>query len=229
MAGEDVVLTAVVTNYGPDAAPDNTVTVGIPGGTDYVSDDGGCTLDAGVLTCAGAGMALNGVRTINVTVTVPSDIAEGADLGPLIAYVQTTGDQGANDNGDTVTIDNAFVHRVANLAVVKSGPDGIDPLVVAGDTDGYDYTLTVSTVGPSDAGFTIADTLATGLTFQTLGSDPACTADGQDVTCGSTIVGNGAAQTSPSTCSWIRPLRSRSSKTQRPSPSLQTEPKTRRC
>ena len=82
----------------------------------------------------------------------------------------------------------------ANLAVVKSGPDGIDPLVLAGDTNGYDYTLTVSTVGPSDAGFTIADTLATGLTFQTLGSDPACTADGQDVTCGGTIVGNGAAQ-----------------------------------
>src|SRR5689334_22989953 len=65
VAGNHVTLTAVVTNYGPDAAPDNTVTIGIPNGTSYVSDDSGCT-GTGVLTCAGGSLAANDSRTVNV-------------------------------------------------------------------------------------------------------------------------------------------------------------------
>ena len=183
IAGNSVTLTATVNNYGPDAAPDNTVTIGIPGGTDYVSDDGSCT-GTSVLTCAG-GAGANDSRTVKVTIKVHSDVAEGANLGPLNAYVQTTGSEGTDDNSDNATITDAFVHRIANLAVVKAGPDGIDPnLVVAGDDNGYDYTITVSTAGPSDTGYLVHDTLADGLTFDS--SDAGCSASGQDVTCAGT-------------------------------------------
>jgi hypothetical protein len=193
IAGSNVTLTATVTNYGPDDAPDNTVTIGIPGGTDHVSDDGGCT-GAGVLTCAGGSLANGDSRTIKVILKVHSDIAEGANLGPLNAYVQTTGSEGTDDNSNNGTIANAYVHRIANLAIVKSGPDGIDPnLVVAGDDDGYDYTIMVSTAGPSDTGYLVHDTLADGLSFDS--SDAGCSAVGQDVTCGGTIAAGDDPQT----------------------------------
>src|SRR4051812_32972540 len=150
VAGNNVTLTATVTNYGPDAAPDNTVTIGIPGGTNYVSNDSSCT-GTGVLTCAGGALATSRSRTINVIIKVQSNIAQGANLGPLNAYVQTTGGEGSNTHSDSASITNAYVHRIANIAVVKAGPDGIDPnLIVAGDNGGYDYTITVSTAGPSD-------------------------------------------------------------------------------
>ena len=192
-AGSNATLTATVTNYGPDAAPDNTVTIGIPGGTDYVSDDGGCT-GTGVLTCAGGSLANGDSRTINVIIKVHSDIAQGGNLGPLNAYVQTTGSEGTDDNSNAGTIQNAYAHRIANLAIVKAGPDGINPdLVVAGDDNGYDYTITVSTAGPSDTGYLVHDTLADGLTFDS--SDAGCSAVGQDVTCGGTITAGDSPQT----------------------------------
>jgi uncharacterized repeat protein (TIGR01451 family) len=185
VAGNNVTLTATVTNYGPDAAPDNTVTIGIPGGTNYVSNDSSCT-GTGVLTCAGGALAASGSRTINVIIKVQSNIAQGANLGPLNAYVQTTGGEGSNTHSDSASITNAYVHRIANIAVVKAGPDGIDPnLIVAGDNGGYDYTITVSTAGPSDTNYVVHDTLADGLTFDS--SDAGCSAVGQDVSCGGTI------------------------------------------
>ncbi len=193
IAGNNVTLTGIVTNYGPDAAPDNNVTINVPNGTSYVSDDSGCT-GTGVLTCAGGSLAANDSRTINVTIHVHSDIAEGANLGPLDAFVQTTGGEGSDDNSNNAQITDAIVHRVANLAIVKAGPDGIAPnLVVAGDSNGYDYTITVSTAGPSDTGYVVHDTLADGLTFDS--SDAGCSAVGQNVSCGGTIAAGAASQT----------------------------------
>jgi len=192
VAGNTVTLTATVMNYGPDAAPDNTVTIGIPNGTDYVSDDGGCA-GSSVLTCAGGSLAFNGSRTINVIIKVHSDVAEGADLGPVNAYVQTTGGEGANINSNNAAITNAKVHRIANVAIVKAGPNGIAPLVVAGANGGYDYTITVSTAGPSDTGYLVHDTLATGLTF--VSSDAGCSAIGQTVTCGGAIAASDGPKT----------------------------------
>jgi uncharacterized repeat protein (TIGR01451 family) len=192
-AGSNATLTATVTNYGPDEAPDNTVTIGIPGGTDYVSDDGGCT-GTGVLTCVGGSLANGASRAISVIVKVHSDIAEGGNLGPLNAYVQTTGGEGTDDHSNNGTIEDVYVHRIANVAIVKAGPEGIDPdLVVAGDDNGYDYTITVSTAGPSDTGYLVHDTLADGLTFDS--SDAGCSAVGQDVTCGGTIAAGDSPQT----------------------------------
>jgi len=147
-----------------------------------------------VLTCVGGSLANGASRAISVIVKVHSDIAEGGNLGPLNAYVQTTGGEGTDDHSNNGTIEDVYVHRIANVAIVKAGPEGIDPdLVVAGDDNGYDYTITVSTAGPSDTGYLVHDTLADGLTFDS--SDAGCSAVGQDVTCGGTITAGDSPQT----------------------------------
>jgi len=193
IAGQNVTLTAVVTNHGPSDAPDTNIQIGIPGGTDYVSDDSSCT-GTSVVTCLAGSLSPNGVRTVNVTIFVHSDLADGADLNVNHATVQTTGDEGTNLHGDDATID-PVVHRIADLSILKAGPDGSDPAIVAGDPAGYDYTLTVANGGPSDANYFVHDTLPTGLAFQSVGSDPACSAVGQNVTCGDTIVAGGGPTT----------------------------------
>ena len=82
------------------------------------------------------------------------------------------------NNSDTETTD---VDTEADLSIEKTGP----LTATAGAPAGFDYTIVVSNGGPSDntGGYTISDTLPTGLTLDEGASDGRCDASGQDVTC----------------------------------------------
>src|SRR5438128_301252 len=87
---------------------------------------------------------------------------------------------GSNTVDTTVT-----VH--ADLSIAKAGSTGAgtvsNPLVVAGDTGGFDYTLTVTNHGPADnhAGFAAHTLLPPGVHFHTTGSDSRCSAGSDGV------------------------------------------------
>ena len=72
----------------------------------------------------------------------------------------------------------------ADLSISKGAP----ATATAGDSAGFDYTLTVHNGGPSDntGGFHATDTLPAGTSFQTGGSSTSCLASGQTVTCSNT-------------------------------------------
>src|SRR5205807_3203020 len=78
-----------------------------------------------------------------------------------------------------------------DLAIAKAGA----ATAVAGDPAGFNYTLTVTNMGPSDnsGGFTVSDVLPAGTTFQSAGSTPGASVSGQTVsyTNGTGIVNGG--------------------------------------
>jgi uncharacterized repeat protein (TIGR01451 family) len=138
---------------------------------------------------ANAGVAFD---TLNVVFTfVATDVDPGAQTSQFVVAkwdgAWTLPISGAN----TATTITAFAmtslsefavgETAADLLVSKAGPAS----ATAGDAPGFDYTLTVHNAGPSDnaGGFSVSDTLPTGLTFQALGSDSRCGAVGQTVTC----------------------------------------------
>jgi len=71
--------------------------------------------------------------------------------------------------------------ETADLTTSKSGPAG----AIAGAASGFSYTATVTNNGPANntGGVTVTDVLPAGTTFTAAGSDAACSAVGQTVTC----------------------------------------------
>lgn len=89
---------------------------------------------------------------------------------------------------------NFTVQNSADLSITASGP----ATAVAGDPNGFKYTLVVTNNGPSTAtgGFTVTDVLPAGLTFVSAGSTPGTSAIGQTVSFTSTTgLAIGATQT----------------------------------
>jgi uncharacterized repeat protein (TIGR01451 family) len=172
-----------------------TVTLPLPPGITFVTASGGCILATDTVSCTDTdGITAAGPPApYTVHVTTDSDVVGNVNATATVAATTPATDITSGNNTDGATVN---VTAEADLGIVKSAPDGLDPdLVVAGDSAGFDYTLTVGTSGPSDAGFSIQDTLAAGLTFQDADSDPACDAAGQVVTCSSSITAQDAPQT----------------------------------
>ena len=116
---------------------------------------------------------------VTITATIAADTPQDTTIeNTADAQSATTVDPTPGNNSSSVSI---TVDTEADLSVAKSAPD----TAVAGDPSGFDYKLKVTNHGPSDntGGFTVSDTLAGGLTFQTTGSSAECSASGQDVSC----------------------------------------------
>ncbi|MCL2802963.1 MAG: hypothetical protein FWD29_03245 [Micrococcales bacterium] len=92
---------------------------------------------------------------------------DGIGTNPLAAFSTTA----------RATVD---VVRQTNLSITKVAND--TEFLAGGQAS---WTVTVVNAGPSDlpAGATVEDTLQSGLVFDAAGSDPACAAGGQVVTC----------------------------------------------
>jgi uncharacterized repeat protein (TIGR01451 family) len=183
-AGLGWTYTMTVANAGPQASTGYTVSLAVPSNTTFSTADPGCSDNATTVDCVSGGLAALGSQSFNVTLLVASDYADNTSLDASASITNFNGDTDlvATNNADNVS---TTVQRVADLAIVKSGPDGTSPIVVAGDSDGFDYTLTVSTSGPSDTSFTASDTLPSGATFDS--SDAGCTHVGQAVSCDGSI------------------------------------------
>ena len=184
VAGTSVTYTSTVTNNGPSDAQDVTLSDPLdPRLTDaiFCVDTGlGCTPSAPWGGSVNLGTIAAGV---SVSVVIEATIDPGTTDGATITNTSTatsssTVDPTPGNNSDDATI---TVSTEADLSIVKSGPAS----ATAGDPAGFDYTVTVTNNGPSDntGGFAVTDTLDAGLVFEAAGSDPACSAVGQDVTC----------------------------------------------
>jgi len=173
-----------VANGGPDASTGYTASFDAIPGTSLASAPG-CFDNGETIDCTSTGLANGSDETFTITLDVSPSYVDNTPLDASVAITDTNDD--TNTSTQTSAIATTQVQRVADLGIVKSGPEGLDPSVVAGDPAGFDYTLTVGTAGPSDTDYTTSDTLASGLTFQTVGSDPGCAATGQVVTCDGSI------------------------------------------
>jgi uncharacterized repeat protein (TIGR01451 family)/fimbrial isopeptide formation D2 family protein len=188
-----------VTNNGPDAAADPTVTDTAPAGTTFTGGSGtGWTCSVGTggatITCdLPAGLAANASGTVTVAVAIPSSFT-----GPLTntAHVtSTTHDPQAANNTASVT---APVASTSVLAIAKSHTGALTAGAPA------TYQLTVTDNGPSDYAapatatddITVTDTLPAGETYTSAtGPGWTCSVSDQTVTC---ALGTGLAAGSTS-------------------------------
>ena len=138
-----------------------TVTDTLPPGTTYVSASGtgwSCGQAAGVVTCTRSDALAAGSTypVITIVVTAPNDVC-----APLtnLAQVSGGGDPG-NDPDATADATTTVTGCVANLAIVKSGPEGSVTFGTA-----FSYTVTVTNTGNASAsGVVVTDDLPDSLT-----------------------------------------------------------------
>ncbi len=175
-AGQTATFTITVTNLGPGAAADATLSDQLPAG-DWTlggADAAACAISAtNLLTCAfgtidAPGQGLDNVRVITVTKTsdagdcdaIPNSVTVGAS---------NEADEDTTNNDDDATI----VVNCPDIQVVKSGNGPIS----AGDV--ATFTITVTNLGPGTAfDVTLSDELPAGVSW-TLGGANAglCTID----------------------------------------------------
>ncbi len=162
-AGQDAVFTIVVTNHGPGAAFDVTLTDELPAGIDWVlggSAAGDCLItdgDPDVLSCDFGTIGVGGTRTI--TLTGETDIADCGSIPNLASASasneDTDSDQFPNSDDATIVVD------CPEVAITKTADA---PVVNAGDQIGF--TITVTNTGDGSAfNVQVSDVLPAGLTW----------------------------------------------------------------
>ena len=178
VTGNDLTYTLTVTNSGPNAAANVTITDTLPGGVTFVSATG-CTNPSGTVTCVigTLGNGANAQRTIVVRPTVANP-----SLSNTATVTASTTDPNTANNSATAT---TVVSPAANLALTKT--DAPDPALLGEELF---YSLSVTNNGPDAAsGVTITDTLPGGVTFV---SASGCTNVSGTVTCSIGALANGA-------------------------------------
>ncbi len=158
-AGETMSWTVSVVNHGPSTDDNVTLTDVLPTGVRFVSATGPCdetTPGSGVVSCAfgtlNVAPAANSSASTTITVSVDADLVAGTVLAN-----SATADGDASS--PTVGTEQTTVAAVANLALAKSAPAS----AIVGQP--YDYVVTVTNNGPSDAtGVVVTDILPPELT-----------------------------------------------------------------
>ncbi|MEX0874833.1 MAG: FecR domain-containing protein [Actinomycetota bacterium] len=172
-----------VTNSGPDAADDVTVTDLLPSEVSFVSASDGCSLSEGTVTCE-LGPLAPGSRDLSITVEADES---GQIFNTASVTTSTVDTDSDNNTSDTVLTD---VAASADLSMTKSGPADVET------GDSLTYTLNVANAGPDAAeAVTVSDDLPPGLSFES--SDDDCEPVDGTVTCSlGTIADGGSASAS---------------------------------
>ena len=193
VAGANLTYSLAVHNDGPPAAAPVSVSDPLPANTTFVSltadPSWSCTTPVvgvtGTVSCSRATLAAGAdAPSITIVVKVGAGVAPGTDVITNTATVSTPND--SNPANDTSTAKTSVVRSV-DLKIVKSD-SGATP--TAGGA-GFQYTLSVDNLGPSDAGAvaTVTDVIPAGISFVSFGSLPSgvnCTPPGsgsQTFTC----------------------------------------------
>ena len=166
--GTDVVYTIVVTNGGPDAASNVTLSDTLPGTMTFVSlAQSGMPMtcgtppvgSGGTVTCTAATYPAGGSTTLTLTVHVPPATPSGTFFQNSATVAATTADPTPeNDTSST-----GLLVSNADLSVTKAGPAA----VTAGNT--VTYTLSIANGGPDAAvNAQLIDTLPPNTTFVSL-------------------------------------------------------------
>lgn len=171
----DVTFTIELTNAGPSAATNVTLTDTLPGTLTFVSLNGGAELSCstpaigagGTVTCTAASLASGVTSTLLLTAHVPSGTPAGTEFTNT-AWVTSDADPNEENNSGTTT----FFVVSADLAVSKSGP----ATAVAGDE--IAYTITVENLGPNTAqAIVLTDLIPANATFVSIVSSAPASCD----------------------------------------------------
>jgi uncharacterized repeat protein (TIGR01451 family) len=155
-AGATTTYTITATNAGPSDATVVVATDALDPHLSFVSSTpAGCTASAGSVTCALGTVPAGGSQSVTLTLLVASDTPAGTVIAN--GAVATSPDQA--DIPPAPLTPGPPVQLSADLAVTKTGPG----TVIAGAP--FDYAITVTNNGPSDAagGVTGVDTLPLGI------------------------------------------------------------------
>jgi uncharacterized repeat protein (TIGR01451 family) len=160
----DIVYTITVTNSGPDAAANVSMSDTLPGTLTFVSftQDSGPVFNCGVpgttTTCTLASMNPGQIASFTVTAHIPPATPSGTQYENQASITSSNDPNPENDLASVVTVVSSV-----DLSITKTGP----PSVTAGAT--ISYTITVANAGP-DAASTVYldDTVPAGTTFLSL-------------------------------------------------------------
>jgi uncharacterized repeat protein (TIGR01451 family) len=161
--GDPFSYTIVVSNAGPDAAPNVVVTDPVPPAftvTGVSSSQGSCANTANLVSCALPTLAVGSTWTITVQVDVPA----GATSGSVMNTATVTG------IGDTTLPNDAATQSTTVGIPADASADLVLTIVVDDGTpnegDVVTYTITVANKGPDDAtGVVVTDMLPNGVTY----------------------------------------------------------------
>jgi len=152
--GGTIMYTLMVSNSGPDEAPNVVVTDTLPAGVTFVSASPECSEAAGIVTCVLPSVAASATVNLAIDVTAPNT--------PGTLTNSVTVDSGATDDPPGNNSD-AFNTTVVepDLSILKV--DNPDPVQVGSNLT---YTVTVTNNGAGNAtGVTMTDTLPPGVSF----------------------------------------------------------------
>jgi uncharacterized repeat protein (TIGR01451 family) len=163
IAGNNITYTQVVTNNGPAASPNVTLTEGLPANTSFVSANGpaGWTCSGTTtITCAAATLASGANATITVVVKVIAGTAAGTVISDVVSVASDIEDPNTSNNTATANVTVATAGQ-SDLAITSSA----SPNPVS-DSNNITYTQSVINNGPAASGTaTFSDTIPANTTF----------------------------------------------------------------
>ncbi|MEV3936825.1 ricin-type beta-trefoil lectin domain protein [Glycomyces sp. NPDC049804] len=183
VAGSAGELTITVSNAGPSAAQDVTVTDTLSTGLSFASATGAaCTADSDIVTCPIGTLNAGDQVAFTVVLGVDAAAADGSVLTAAAEVATST----ANTSGDTTASADLAVAAEAGVSLAKTPPAS---MTAGGEAV---YAFTVQNQGPSDAtGVSLAGALDPSLAFVSA-AGATCSVAGSNLTCEVGTVADGA-------------------------------------
>ena len=184
LAGEKATFQLTVTNNGPSEATGVVVADTLPAGFTFDAAGSSTACATGVSCSVPTSLLTGESYTFTVVATVAAATAEGTYTNNASTSATEPDPVGANDDASS----DVEVITQANLSILKTSSD---TTFTPGTT--HSYEVTVTNAGPSVAQNVVAtDVLPSGLTFNPIGSSPACAAG---VSCSVASLASGASTT----------------------------------
>jgi uncharacterized repeat protein (TIGR01451 family) len=163
IAGNNITYTQVVTNNGPAASPNITLTEDLPANTTFVSANGpagwACAFTT-TITCSASTLTSGTNATITVVVKVIAGTAAGTVITDVVTVASAVEDPNTSNNTATASVTVATAGQ-SDLAITSSASPSI-----ATDGNNISYTQSVINNGPAVSGIaTFTDTIPTNTTF----------------------------------------------------------------